>query len=57
MTTTFTGIKKNRPTFAFDTKNGAPPPELIKKLDTGALRVVDGKLFSGQREIKVGEEV
>lgn len=57
MTTTYTGMKLGRPTFAFDTKNGAPPPELIKALDSGALRVVDGKLFSGQREIKVGEEV
>ena len=57
MTSTFTGLKNGRPTFAFKTERGTPPPELIKALDTGALRVVDGKLFSGQREIKVGEEV
>ena len=51
---TYTGMKNGRPTFEF---KGPPPAELIQKLDSGALRVVDGKLFAGQREIKVGEEV
>lgn len=57
MTTTYTGMKLGCPTFAFKTERGTPPPELIKALDSGSLRVLDGKLFSGQREIKVGEEV
>lgn len=50
----FVGMVNGRPRFDFE---GPPPAELIQKLDSGALRVVDGKLFAGQREIKVGEEV
>jgi hypothetical protein len=57
MTTTYKGIVNGRPRFDFKTDKGTPPPELIKRLDSGALRAVDGKLFAGQREIKVGEEV
>lgn len=57
MTITYKGIVNGRPRFDFHTEKGSPPPELIKALDSGKLRVVDGKLFSGQREIKVGEEV
>lgn len=55
--TTYTGIKNGRPTFAFKTEKGTPPPELIKALDSGALKVVDGKLMQGAREVKVGESV